>query len=243
MSKLLDGGYFNGPKPIRLLRRLLTLANTSPDALILDFFSGSATTANAVMQLNAEDGGNRRFIMVQLPEKTSEDSEAYKAGYPTICEIGKERIRRAGARIREAAGLTAGEMDTGFRVFRLDSTNMQDVYYHPDALTQDILDATVDNVKHDRTPADLLYQVMLDLGIPLSSPVEEVTMGGSQVFRVNGDYLLACFDKNLSLDTATEMAKAKPYCAVFFNGGLTDDSVGTNVEQVFKLYSPGTENG
>ncbi len=241
LSKLMDGGFFNGPKPIRLLNHLITLANTDKDSIIIDFFSGSATTAHAVMQLNAEDGGRRKFIMVQLPEETDEKSEARKAGYHNICEIGKERIRRAAGKIREEAGLALSQgFDGGFRCLRLDSSNMQDVYYNPGAMTQDLLALTTDNIKPDRTPEDLLFQVMLDLGIDLSSAIEETEIAGCKVFNVADGFLLACFDKGVDTSAVTGIAKKKPYYAVFRDSGMADDSTATNFDQIFRTYSPAT---
>lgn len=241
VTKLLDAAVFDGPKPVRLLLRLLTLSNLEKDSTILDFFSGSATTAHAVMQLNAEDGGNRKFIMVQLPELTDENSEAYKAGYKNICEIGKERIRRAGAKIKADSPLTTGDLDIGFRVLKLDSSNMKDVYYTPEefltsAQTSPNLFGFMDNIKGDRSPEDLLFQVMLDLGIPLSA---KITLDG-EVFHVNGNYLIACFDK-VDIDQMTEIAKQRPKYAVFRDSGFASDSDMVNFEQIFNTYSPGTE--
>ena len=238
VAKILDGGFFNGPKPQRLLKRLLTLANLDKDSIILDFFSGSATTAHAVMQLNAEDGGNRRFIMVQLPEPCGEKSEAYKAGYKNICEIGKERIRRAGARIREE---NKG-VDTGFRVLKIDSSNMKDVYYSPAEFDATLLAAAADNIKEDRTPEDLLFQVMLDLGILLSSRIEETTIAGKKAFDVADGYLIACFDSGVDEAAVTEIARQKPHYFVMRDpSGTSDgDSLITNFEQIFATYSPGT---
>ena len=240
VSKLMDGGFFSGPKPQRLLRRLLTLANIPRDGIIVDFFSGSATTAHAVMQLNAEDGGHRKFIMVQLPEVCDEKSEAYKAGYKNICEIGKERIRRAGRKIKDEAGLTAQDLDIGFRVLRLDSSNMLDVYYNPAALPQTLLDAVTDNIKPDRTPEDLLFQVMLELGVLPSSPISETVIGGKRVFDVAEGFLLACFDEGVTMETVTAIAKRQPYYAVFRDSGMQNDSVATNFDQIFETYSPST---
>ncbi len=240
VSKLLDGGFFSGPKPQRLMRRLLTLANTEKDSIILDFFSGSGSMGHAVMQMNTDDGGHRRFIMVQLPEQTDEKSEAYKAGYKTICEIGKERIRRAGRKIREEAGLTAPDLDIGFRVLRLDSSNMQDVYYNPTEVVQSLLDLTTDNIKPDRTPEDLLFQVMLDLGVELSSTISETMIDGKKVFDVADGFLLACFDTGVTTETVTAIAKKKPYYAVFRDSSMANDSVATNFDQIFETYSPQT---
>jgi adenine-specific DNA-methyltransferase len=235
LIELFDGcTIFDTPKPNKLLDRILRIA-TDQDSIILDFFSGSATTAHAVMQLNAEDGGKRKFIMVQLPEVADENSEAFKAGYKNICEIGKERIRRAGAKIKSDNPLTTQDLDIGFRVLKLDSSNMQDVYYTPQETMQRDLDLLIDNIKPDRTPEDLLFQVMLDLGIPLSAKIE--SDGG--VFHVNGNYLIACFEK---ADDAlvTAIAKAKPYYAVFRDRSFDSDSILVNFEQIFATYSPTT---
>lgn len=241
VSKLLDGGFFSGPKPQRLMQRLVTLANTTKDSIVLDFFSGSASTAHAVMSKNAEDGGHRKFIMVQLPEQTDEKSEAYKAGYRNICEIGKERIRRAAKKIREDTGLALPkDFDGGFRCLRLDSSNMQDVYYTPDAMRQDLLSFTTDNIKPDRTPEDLLIQVMLELGVLPSSTIAETEIGGKKVFDVADGFLLACFDKGVTTETVTTIAKKQPYYAVFRDASMADDSTATNFDQIFETYSPST---
>lgn len=189
------------------------------------------------MQLNAEDGGNRKFIMVQLPEETDEKSEAYKAGYKNICEIGEERIRRAGKKIKEETG---ADIDYGFRVFRVDSSNMKDVYYRPAEYTQEQLSLYADNIKPDRTPEDLLFQVMLDLGVLLSSKIDEEEIAGKKVFSVENGYLIACFDNNVTEDTVTEIAKRHPFYAVFRDSGLASDSVAVNFEQIFETYSPKT---
>ena len=241
VRNLLENNVFTNPKPVKLLKYLLTVANCEKDAIILDFFSGSATTAHAVMQLNAEDGGQRKFIMVQLPELCDEQSEAYKAGYPNICEIGKERIRRAGRKIKEDAGLTApADLDIGFRCLRLDESNMQQVYYTPDAVTQQDLFSMVDNVKPDRTPEDLLFQVMLDLGVLLSSPIEVKEIAGKKVFNVADGFLLACFDHDVTDETVKAIAQMKPYYAVFRDSSMASDSVATNFDQIFETYSPDT---
>ncbi len=241
LKELFDGAaYFDYPKPVALLQKMLLLA-TDKDSIVLDFFSGSATTAHAVMQLNAEDGGNRKFIMVQLPEPCDEKSEAYKVGYKNICEIGKERIRRAGAKIIQENGLTAQNLDTGFRVLKLDSSNMQDVYYNPSSMTQSLLDTTIDNVKPDRTPMDLLFQVMLELGIELSAKIEEKQLNGKKYYIVNDNDIIACFDDDLNNDVITEIAKLQPLYAVFKDKSFATDSVGINNEQIFKTYSPITK--
>lgn len=229
------------PKPVRLLEKLIASYRSMNDSIVLDFFSGSATTAHAVMQLNTEDGGHRKFIMVQLPEKTDEKSEAYKAGYKNICEIGKERIRRAGRKIKEDAGLTApADLDIGFRCLRLDESNMKPVYYTPDEVGQQDLFSLVDNVKPDRTPEDLLFQVMLDLGVLLSSPIEVKEIAGKKVFNVADGFLLACFDHEVTEETVKAIAQKKPYYAVFRDSSMANDSVATNFEQIFETYSPDT---
>lgn len=233
-------GMFDNPKPTKLLRSLTQVASDE-ESIILDFFSGSATTAHAVMQLNAEDGGHRKFIMVQLPELCDEKSEAYKAGYPNICEIGKERIRRAGRKIKEDAGLTApADLDIGFRCLRLDESNMKPVYYTPGEMEQWDLFSQVDNVKPDRTPEDLLFQVMLDLGVLLSSPIEVKEIAGKKVFNVADGFLLACFDHDVTDETVKAIAQMKPYYAVFRDSSMANDSVATNFDQIFETYSPDT---
>ena len=240
IKKLFGGIIFDTPKPIPYILEMLKIA-TDKNSLILDFFSGSATTAHAVMQLNAEDGGNRKFIMVQLPEPCDEKSEAYKAGYKNICEIGKERIRRAGKKIKEENGLTAQNLDIGFRVLKLDSSNMQDVYYNPHKLTQTLLETTIDNIKPDRTPLDLLFQVMLELGVPLSAKIEEKQVGDKTYYAVNGNDLIACFDNDIDEDVITAIAKEQPLYAAFKDKSFATDSVAINNEQLFKTYSPITK--
>ena len=238
VSKLMDGGFFSGPKPQRLMKRLLTLSNLKSDSIVLDFFSGSASTAHAVMQLNAEDDGHRKFIMVQLPETTGEKSEAYKAGYPNICEIGKERIRRAAKKIAEEH--PDAKFDGGFRVLKCDSSNMKDVYYNPDQYEPSLFSKLEDNIKEDRTPEDLLFQVMLDLGVLLSGKIEETTIAGKKVFNVEDNYLIACFDEDITEETITAIAKQKPYYFVMRDSSMANDSVATNFEQIFAAYSPDT---
>lgn len=235
-----NNGYFDGPKPVRLLSRILQIANTPKDSLVLDFFSGSATTAHAVMQLNAEDGGNRKFIMVQLPEKTDEKSEAYKAGYKNICEIGKERIRRAGKKIKEENKNKVGidRLDTGFRVLKLDSSNMEDVYYTPQEFTMQSL--FNENVKVDRTGEDLLFQVMLDLGIELSAKIETRPIAGKTVYLVDENYLIACFDREVTEATITEIAKLHPVYFVMRDASAANDNVIDNFDQLFEAYSKNT---
>lgn len=238
ISKLFESKIFGYPKPVELINYLIKISTPIDKAcIVLDFFSGSSTTAHALMQLNAEDTGKRKFIMVQVPEETDEKSEAYEAGYKNICEIGKERIRRAGEKIKEESGLTAQNLDIGFRVLKLDSSNMKEVYYTPEeySLMGFNLEGFMDNIKSDRSDEDLLFQVMLDLGIPLSSKIREE----GKVFYVNENYLIACFDK-VDTDTITEIAKKQPYYAVFRDSSFLNDSALVNVEQVFKTYSPST---
>lgn len=273
---------FSNPKPTKLLYHFINMA-THTDSIILDFFSGSSTTAHAVMQLNAEDGGHRKFIMVQLPEETDEKSEAYKAGYKNICEIGKERIRRAGKKMKEnleqngtdirylhkelksapiknicgfdvpvvparwgSADETeenkaiAESLDIGFRVLKCDSSNMKDVYYNPAEYESSLFSRLEDNIKEDRTPEDLLFQVMLDLGVLLSNKIEETTIAGKKVFNVEDNYLIACFDDNVTEDVITAIAKQKPYYFVMRDSSMANDSVATNFEQIFATYSPDT---
>ena len=230
---------FSFSKPTDLIKYFLNLC-TKNDDIILDFFSGSATTAHAVMQLNAEDGGNRKFIMVQLPEPCDEKSEAYKAGYKNICEIGKERIRRAGKKIKEDNPLNTQNLDIGFRVLKLDSTNMKDVYYNPHDVQMSILDNLESNIKEDRTPEDLLFQVMLDLGVLLSSKIEESTIAGKKVFNVADNFLIACFDEDVSDETITAVAKLQPAYFVMRDSSMKNDSVATNFDQIFATYSPDT---
>ena len=240
ITQVFDAAVFDYSKPVELLKTITSYATSTSD-VVLDFFSGSATTAHAVMKLNAEDGGHRKFIMVQLPEKTDEKSEAYKAGYKNICEIGKERIRRAGRKIKEDAGLTApADLDIGFRCLRLDSSNMENVYYTPEEISQQDMFSLVDNVKSDRTPEDLLFQVMLDLGVLLSSPIEVKEIAGKKVFNVADGFLLACFDHDVTEETVKAIAQMKPYYAVFRDSSMANDSVATNFDQIFETYSPDT---
>ena len=231
-------GVFDYTKPIKLLTRLLQIGSNSDD-IILDFFSGSATTAHAIMKLNAGDGGHRKFIMVQLPEKTDEKSEAYKAGYKNICEIGKERIRRAAKKIAEDN--PEAKFDGGFRVLKCDTSNMKDVYYKPADYELSLLSGLEDNIKEDRTPEDLLFQVMLDLGVLLSSKIEETTIAGKKVFNVEDNYLITCFDDNVTDEVIKEIAQKKPYYFVMRDSGFKSDSVATNFDQIFDTYSPDTE--
>ena len=228
---------FDTPKPIGLLSFCVQLA-TNKECIILDFFSGSSATAHAVMKLNAEDGGNRKFIMVQLPEKTDEKSEAYKAGYKNICEIGKERIRRAGKKVKEEAGLQGQNLDTGFRVLKLDSSNMEEVYYTPQEFSMGSL--FNENVKADRSNEDLLFQVMLDLGIELSAKIETKQITGKQVHIVDEGYLVACFDRDVNESTIIEIAKQQPVYFVMRDASAANDNVIDNFEQIFRHYSPDT---
>jgi adenine-specific DNA-methyltransferase len=270
-------GFFNYTKPIELMKYLISRATTNND-IVLDFFSGSASTAHGLMSLNTEGIINRKFIQVQLPEATDQKSEAYKAGFQNICEIGKERIRRAGKLIindqlsllnikkaeldKLAKGqlsmeittkaeelklqiehlqFTIDHLDTGFRVYRLSDSNMQDVYYKPQEYTQETLDMFADNVKPDRTPDDLLAQVMLDWGLPLSLKIEQVTISGKQVFKVAGNSLFACFDKGIDEAFAKVIANEKPLRIVFRDNGFKDDTAKINVKQLLKQLSPDTE--
>lgn len=235
---------FDYPKPVSLLTYLLRFKN-DPSSIVLDFFSGSATTAHAVMQLNAEDGGNRKFIMVQLPEKTDEQSEAYKAGYPNICEIGKERIRRAGKKIKEENKdkEAIDRLDTGFRVLKLDSSNMADVYYTPaqTPIEQTLgFEASEDNIKPDRTAEDLLFQVMPECNLPLSSRIEEREIHGKKVYAVDDNYLVACFDRDIDEQVITEIARMQPYYFVMRDASAATDNVLDNFDQIFNAYSKET---
>lgn len=255
LTKEGDIEFANGKKPIKLLQRIINLA-TEDDSYILDFFSGSASTAHAVVQQNLEDNGTRKFIMVQIPEETDAKSNARKAGFRTICEIGKERIRRAGQKIRnEQLGIKNegdnsslqtpnSSLDTGFRVLKCDSSNMKDVYYNPAEYEPSLFSSLEDNIKEDRTPEDLLFQVMLDLGILLSSKIqvrsEKVGMRNYSYFDVEDGYLIACFDKNSDEEVITAIAKQKPYYFVMRDSSMANDSVATNFEQIFAAYSPDT---
>ena len=230
---------FTAPKNTGFLKMLISLFEEK-DFMVLDFFSGSASAADAVMQLNAVDGGNRKFIMVQVPEATDEKSVAYKAGYKTICEIGKERIRLSGTKIKNTSPLTTQELDVGFRVLKCDTSNMKEVFYKPDEVEQTIFDNYANNIKEDRTPEDLLFQVMLDLGILLSSKIEETTIAGCKVFNVAEGFLYACFDNNISDEVVKAIANEQPYYAVFRDSGMVSDSVLTNFDQIFASISPTT---
>lgn len=237
VMNLFDGKYFDYPKPLSLMKYIQNMLLHKED-IILDFFSGSATTAHAIMLLNAEDGGHRKFVLVQLPEETDTKSEAYKIGYKNICEIGKERIRRAAKKIVEEN--PEAKFDGGFRVLKCDSSNMKDVYYNPAEYEPSLFTSLEDNIKEDRTSEDLLFQVMLDLGVLLSSKIKETTIAGKKVFNVEDNYLIACFDDNVTEAVITEIAKQKPYYFVMRDSSMANDSVATNFEQIFASYSPDT---
>jgi len=240
LQALFDNAPFDTPKPSSLIIKLLTIGFVDSGDIVLDFFSGSATTAHAVMQLNTEDGGNRKFIMVQLPEVCADGTEAAKAGYKNICEIGKERIRRAGEKIKKEAGLTAQNLDIGFRVLKLDDTNMNDVYYAADALTQDMLTGLENNIKPDRTDMDLLYGCLLDWGLPLSMPHTHEKVDGFTVHTYNGGDLVACFEERVSEKVVRDIANRKPLRAVFRDNGFDSSSQKINVFEIFKLLAPNT---
>lgn len=240
-EEIFGKSYFDYAKPVGLVEFLTkAVSYMDNEVIVMDFFSGSATTAHSVMQLNAKDGGKRKFIMVQLPEECDEKSEAFKAGYKNICEIGKERIRRAGKKIKEDTPLTTQDLDIGFRVLKCDSSNMKDVYYTPNEYTSGLFDVLADNIKEDRTPEDLLFQVMLDLGVLLSSKIEAMEIGGKHIFNVENRYLMACFDSELTDEVITEIAKMQPYYFVMRDSSMASDSVAANFEQIFNTYSPNT---
>lgn len=242
---------FDSPKPTRLLKQICKIGSEK-DSIILDFFSGSATTAHAIMQLNTEDGGKRKFIMVQLPEQIEEESEVYKVGYKNLCEIGKERIRRAGKKIKEELAVKQQEsglfikqeekqiLDTGFRVLKLDNSNMEDIYYSPAEYNQHTLFSKTESVKSDRTSEDLLFQVMLELGATLDSKIEKTEIEDKTIYNVATNYLVACFDNEIDDSVVTAIAKMQPQYAVFRDSSMADDSTATNFEQIFKTYSPNT---
>ena len=232
---------FDTPKPVKLIK-MLSILGTEKDDIILDFFSGSATTARAVMELNAEDSSShRKYILVQIPELLEGNPGAEAIGLHTIADVGKERIRRAGKKIKEDSPLTTQDLDIGFRVFKVDSTNMEDVYYCSADYNQDQMELFADNIKPDRTPEDLLFQIMLDLGILLSSDIQETEIGGKKVFSVADGYLISCFDKNITEETIKAIAQKQPVYAVFRDSGIANDSVATNFEQIFETYSPRTQ--
>lgn len=239
INELVPNNGFSFPKSLWTVYDAI-FAGTSNDkeAVVLDFFSGSATTAHAVMKMNAEDGGHRKYILVQVPEKTKEGSDSYKAGYDTICKIGEERIRRAGDAILKE--YPESNVDVGVRIFKLASSNMKDIYYNPAQIQQHTLFESTDNIKEDRTPEDLLFQVMLDLGVLLSSKIEEKIIAGKKVFNVADGFLIACFDSDVTEETVKAVAQEKPYYAVFRDSSMANDSVATNFEQIFATYSPET---
>ena len=241
LTSLFESSVFDYSKPTALLKTLVQYSSTADD-IVMDFFSGSATTAHAVMQLNAEDGGHRKFIMVQLPEKCDESSEAYKAGYKTICEIGKERIRRAGDKIKSESPMTTQDLDIGFRVLKLDDTNMKDVYYAPDDYDQGMLAAMESNIKDDRTDLDLLFGCLIDWGLPLSLPYKSEQLGGCTVHIYNDGDLIACFDANITESVVKEIAQRKPLRAVFRDSGFASSPEKINVFEIFKLYMPEDAN-
>ena len=234
-----ENAVFSNPKPVDLIKWCVNL-HFKNDVTVLDFFSGSATTAHAVMQLNAEDGGKRKFIMVQLPEVCAENTEAYKAGYKNICEIGKERIRRAGKKIKEENPLTTQDLDIGFRVLKCDSSNMEDVYFTPKEYMDKQQSLFIDNIKKDRNDEDLLFDAMLKLDTPLSSKIEKITIAGKTVYNVAQGHLMACFDKNVTDEVITAVAKEMPSYFVMRDSSQADDSVAINFEQIFNTYSPQT---
>ena len=240
VTKLLDAGAFDGPKPVRLLTRLLTLANLKDDSIVMDFFSGSATTAHAVMQMNADKGSHIKYVMVQLPEVCDEEGTAYKSGFKTICEIGKERIRRAGDKIKSESPMTTQDLDIGFRVLKLDDTNMKDVYYAPDDYDQGMLAGLESNIKDDRTDLDLLFGCLIDWGLPLSLPYKSEKIDGCTVHTYNDGDLIACFDANIPESVVKEIAKRKPLRAVFRDSGFASSPEKINVFEIFKLYAPDT---
>ena len=237
VTDIFSGKIFSYPKPVSLIKFLVSITCLEENDIIMDFFSGSATTAHSIMQQNSEDNLIRKYILVQLPELTDKKSEVYKAGYKTICDIGEERIRRAGKKIKEETG---ADIDYGFRCFKVDSSNMKDVYYSPADLDQGQLSLLSDNIKEDRTSEDLLIQTMLDLGIDLSSKIKTEEIDGKEVYSVADGYLLACFDQKVGEETVINIAKRHSFYAVFRDNGMDNDSVATNFEQIFETYSPET---
>lgn len=230
---------FDTVKPVQLIKYLIqTFANK--EDIILDFFSGSATTAQAIMEQNTEDNGKRKYILVQVAEECNPDGEAFKAGFKTICDIGKTRIIKVGDKLKDASPLTSQMLDVGFRVLKCDTSNMKDVYYNPNEYDLPKIGESIDNIKEDRTPEDLLFQVMLDLGVLLSSKIEETVIAGKKVFNVADGFLIACFDENVTDETITAIAKQQPYYFVMRDSSLANDSVATNFEQIFATYSPDT---
>lgn len=242
VNSLVKGAGFTFPKSLwAVYDSVYAACGQDKDSIILDFFAGSSTTAHAVMKLNADDGGNRKFIMVQIPQACDEDSEPFKAGFKTIAEISKERIRRAGERILTESNHPEWKKDVGFRVLKIDSSNMAEVFYNPDAISQDLLSDQVENIKPDRTSEDLLFQVLLDWGVDLTLPISRETIADKEVFFVAEDALAACFDNNITEDCLKAIAHKKPLRVVFRDSGFSSDSVKINVEQIFKLISPSTE--
>ena len=239
LKNILPKILFENPKPVKLMKYLLSVC-TKKDDIVLDFFSGSGTTAQAIMELNAEDGGNRKYILVQIPESYDPRSEAYNEGLRTICDIAEERIKISSKVIRKEYNLLSNNFDGGFRVLKLDTSNMNNVYYNPNSITQDLLETTVDNIKVDRTPLDLLFQVMLELGIELSAKIEEKILNGKTYFVVNENDFVACFDNGIDDNLTKELAKIKPIYAVFKDSSFTTDSANINCEQIFKSISPST---
>lgn len=240
LEKIFGDRLFDFSKSVLLLSNLLKIGVRKND-LIMDFFSGSAATAHAIMQANAEDGGNRKFIMVQLPEETDEKSEAYKAGYKNICEIGKERIRRAGNKIKSKNQLLTSDLDIGFRVLKVDSSNMKDVYYSPSEISQDFLSALESNIKEDRTDLDLLFGCLLEWGLPLSLPYKSIEINGCIVHNYNDGDLIACFEENISENVMKEIAKLTPLRAVFRDSSFENSAEKINTSEIFKLLSPDTK--
>lgn len=241
LVNLFDGvAVFETPKPVSLIRYLLSICNNTQNGIIVDFFSGTATTAHAVMQMNADDSGHSKFIMVQIPEKCDEKSEAYKAGYKNICEIGKERIRRAGKKIKLESPLTTGDLDIGFRVLKLDDTNMKDIYYAPDDYDQGMLAGLESNIKEDRTDLDLLFGCLLDWGLPLSMPYSSEQIDGCTVHTYNDGDLIACFAENIPESVVKKIAKRQPLRAVFRDSSFANSPAKINVTEIFKLLAPDT---
>lgn len=241
LKKLFDGkSFFDYPKSVELIKRCIQLYSNE-SSIILDFFSGSATTAHAVMQLNAEDGGKRKFIMVQLPEKTDEKSEAFKAGYENICEIGKERIRRAGEKIKEEAGLNGQNLDIGFRVLKLDSSNMKNIYYSADEYDQGMLENMQSNIKEDRTDLDLLFGCLVDWGLELDKPYTTKVINGHKVHIYNDGDLIACFENDLDMKTIDEIAKLQALRVIFCDNSFVDSATKINVAEHFKMIAPDTD--
>lgn len=242
MKKIFDGkALFDKPKPTTLLKKLILLMNVEDNEIVLDFFSGSGTTAHATMALNSEDGKNRKFIMVQLPENTDEKSVAFKSGYNNICEIGKERIRRAGEKIKSENPLLTSDLDTGFRVLKVDSSNMKDVYYSPNEISQDFLSALESNIREDRTDLDLLFGCLLEWGLPLSLPYKSIEIDGCMVHNYNEGDLIACFEENISVNVMKEIAKLTPLRAVFRDSSFENSAEKINTSEIFKLLSPNTK--